>query len=281
MESRARLKLPKLGGLNHLERLLQLRQDSVLSTDAICISLDLEVASDRERLHLSSEKPLVRQLGFARLDTRDIHSLSSSSNLESLILLSMFETNALPKSKGLERPCLFAQTQRIAPNQIPTIIRQNLYIQDSHTQQKNALRKIVLVGHSIRGDLKILHLLGIDIASLVQVLTIIDTHSMSRFLFPPFHPTLPTMPGQKFSLAGVLAELGYTPRPWGFHNAGNDAVYTLYVMILLAIKRVDTRASELSEGESTSLEGIRCAVSNAVNGGLFCASEGVSSWTTP
>ena len=188
MESRARLKLPKLGGLNHLERLLQLRQDSVLSTDAIFISLDLEVASDRERLHLSSEKPVVRQLGFARLDTRDIHSLSSSSSLESLILLSMFENNALPKSKGLERPCLFAQTQHIAPKQIPTVIRQNLYIQDTHTQQKNALRKIVLVGHSIRGDLKILHLLGIDIASLVQVLTIIDTHSMSRFLFPPFSP---------------------------------------------------------------------------------------------
>ena len=278
MESQVRHERPKLGGLNHLERLLQLRQDSVLSTDAVFISLDLEVASDREKLHLSPEKPVVRQLGFARLDTRDIRSLSSSSNLESLILLSMFENNRLPKPKGLERPCLFAQTQHIALRQIPATIRQNLCIQD--TQQKNALRKIVLVGHSIRQDLKILHLLGIDTASLAQILTIIDTHSISRFLLPPFHPGLPTLPGQKFTLAGVLAQLGYKPRPWGFHNAGNDAVYTLYVMILLAIKRVDGRASDLSESESTSLEAIRCAVLNAVNGGLFYASECVSK-TTP
>lgn len=41
------IKRPKQGGLGSLERFLGLRLDNVLSTDAIFISLDLEVASDR------------------------------------------------------------------------------------------------------------------------------------------------------------------------------------------------------------------------------------------
>lgn len=69
-------------------------------------------------------------------------------------------------------------------------------------------------------------------------------------------------------MATVLARFGCQPHPSEFHNAGNDAVYTLFAMLLLAIKRADTRAAELNEGESTSLEAIRCAVSNPVDRGV-------------
>ena len=271
MEPPSRIKFPKLGGLKHLERLLRLRQDSVLSTDAVFVSLDLEVASDRRRVHLSSEKPVVRQLGFARLDTRDIHSLSPSSDLRRLISLSMFKVKALRKSKREDRECVFAQTQHITQNQVLTVIGRNLHIKDgSDGRQHGQLRKIVLVGHSVREDLRFLHLLGIDVSSLAHVLAIIDTHTISRFVFPPYHPTLFPEPGQDFSLAGVLAELGCRPHPSELHNAGNDAVFTLYAMLLLAIKRSAARAGELTEDESTSLEVIRRVVSNAVGRGLSC-----------
>lgn len=232
------------------------------------MSLDLEVASDRQRLHLSSEKPVVRQLGFARLDTRDVHSLSPSSDLGSLISLYMFESRGLPKSKREERRCLFAHTQYITQDQVSTTVSQNLHIEDnSDSHQNGQLRKIVLVGHSIRDDLKILRLLG-DVCSFAHVLTLIDTHAISRFTLPPYHPNLAPEPGQDFSLAGVLAGLGCRRHPPESHNAGNDAVFTLYAMLLLAIKRGATRAAELRDGESTSLEVIGRAVSNAVDRGL-------------
>lgn len=238
-----------------------------MPTDVVFVSLDLEVASDRQRMHLFSEKPVVRQLGFARLDTRDIHSLSPSSDLKSLISLHMFES-MLQKWKGKERQCIFAQTEYITQDQVSTTVSQNLHIEDSSVNhQHGRLRKIVLVGHSIREDLRVLRLLGIDLSSLTHILAIIDTHTISRFTFPPYHPSLIPEIGQAFSLAAVLARLGCRPHPSEFHNAGNDAVYTLYAMLLLAIKRADTRAAELSEGESTSLEVIRRAVSNAVDRG--------------
>lgn len=233
------------------------------------MSLDLGVASDRQRMYLSYEKPVVRQLGFARLDTRDIHILSPSSDLKSLISLHMFETRILRKSKREERQCLLAQTQYITQDQVSTTINQNLHVEDcSDNHQNGHLLEIVLVGHSIREDLRVLRLLGIDVPCLTQILTIIDTHSISRFIFPPYHPSLIPEPGQAFSLAGVLARFGCRLRPSEFHNAGNDAVHTLYAMLPLAIKRADTRATELSEGESTTLEVIRRAASDAVDRGL-------------
>lgn len=50
------LKPSELGGLIHLGRLLGLRQDAVLSTDAVFVSFDLDVDSNRLNWHQSSEK---------------------------------------------------------------------------------------------------------------------------------------------------------------------------------------------------------------------------------
>ncbi|RFU78779.1 putative qde-2-interacting protein [Trichoderma arundinaceum] len=63
-----------LGSLKHLEQLLGLRRDQVLSRDAAFISLDLEAAMDRKTLRISGDKPVVKQLGFAYLNTRDIQN---------------------------------------------------------------------------------------------------------------------------------------------------------------------------------------------------------------
>ncbi|KAH8777756.1 hypothetical protein F5883DRAFT_544020 [Diaporthe sp. PMI_573] len=271
-----KLKPGRLGGLKHLERLLGSREDGVLSIDAVFISLDLEVASDRQRLHLLAEKPVVTQLAFASLDTRDIRSLSTSSDLRSLISLQMFEVVEPPlktekatkeKEKGKEKKqqCVFAQTYLITPEEVSSTITQNLCIRDTVLGSKSScLRNIVLIGHSLGEDLKILRLLSIDPNSIGPISTIIDTHSMARFLFPPYRPNLTLEPGQDFSLAGVLAKLGCLPHRSTFHNAGNDALYSLYAMLLLAIKAGTDRLAQLSTGELTSLEIIRAVVSRAV-----------------
>ncbi|KAI0454316.1 hypothetical protein F5B21DRAFT_524721 [Xylaria acuta] len=205
----------KRGGLRHLERFLGLRLDSILSTDAVLISLDLEVSSDQQKLHLSTDEPPVTQVGFASLDTRDFASLDASTDLKSLISVHMYQIEVLPKSKKAarkqERQCIFAQTQQISPEKVPTIITQNLRIQDDsgHNATSSQLRAIVLVGHSIREDLKILHFLGIDVPSIAPIVAVIDTHTISRFILPPYYPNLLTLSGQTFSLMDVLAQLGY------------------------------------------------------------------------
>lgn len=272
-----KLKPGRLGGLKHLERLLGVREDGVLSIDAVFIYLDLEVASDRQRLHLSAEKPVITQLAFASLYTRDVRSLSTSSDLTSLILLQMFEVDlplktektikAKEKESGNKKKqqCIFAQTRLVTLVEVSSTIIQSLCIRDAVIGSESShLRNIVLVGHSLGEDLRILRLLGIDPDGVGPIPTIIDTHSMARFLFPPYHPNLTLEPGQDFSLAGVLAKLGCLPHRSTFHNAGNDALYSLYAMLLLAIKAGTGRLVELSTGGLTRLEIIKAVVSRAV-----------------
>ncbi|KAI1754707.1 hypothetical protein F4782DRAFT_456706 [Xylaria castorea] len=254
----------KRGGLRHLERFLGLRLDNAnaLSTDAIFISLDLEVSSDRQKLHLFTDKPLITQVGFARLDVRDFASLSASSNLESLVSIYMYQIEVPPKSK--QAACIFTHTQQISPEKIPTILMQNLCIQNNlgpNNSTSDQLRGIVLIGHSIREDLKILHLFGINISTIAPIIAVIDTHTLSRFVLPPYHPNVPTLSGQDFSLRGVLAQLGCRPPIATFHNAGNDAVYSLLAMLLLAVRNSAARKAELSASELVNLNTIEHAVS--------------------
>lgn len=267
------LKPSKLGGLNHLERLLGLRQDAVLSTDAVFVSLDLEVDSDRLDMPTSPENTLTRQLAFARLDTRDLRSLSSQGNVRKLVSVSMFHCRKM-KTKKDRRHCFFGRTQHINQDDVPATIKQNLAIRDDTAPPSSSqLRNIVLVGHSLRHDLKVLRFLGINLMECAPILTIIDTHTISRFIFPPYHPSLLPEPHQNFSLAGVLAQLGYEPPHSGFHNAGNDAVYTLYAMLLLAIKRARSRIDGLREDELEKLELLSDAVSNALGQGQSAKNE--------
>ena len=252
------------GGLGHLERFLGLRLDNAFSRDAVFISLDLEVASDRQRLHSSTDRPLVRQLGFAHLDIRGLYPLIASTNLGSLTSVHMYQLDVPPRSKRAsrreERPCIFTRTQQIRPEQVPSILMQNLRIQDN-SATSNQLRPIILIGHSVREDLKILRFLGIDIPSIAPIAAVLDTHTLSRFVLPPHHPHVPKLPGQDFSLRGVLAQLGCQPPTATFHNAANDAVYSLLAMLLLAVHHSATRKDELNASEVVNLQAIKHALS--------------------
>lgn len=86
------------------------------------------------------------------------------------------------------------------------------------------------------------------------------------FSLPPYHPTIPIVPGQDFSLAGVLAEFGHRVDRSQFHNAASDAAYTLCLMVSLAIKSGVARGSELSITEQENLTKLEQAVSLMING---------------
>ncbi|OTA91554.1 hypothetical protein M434DRAFT_75985 [Hypoxylon sp. CO27-5] len=102
-------------------------------------------------------------------------------------------------------------------------------------------RPIIMVGHDIRQDLNYLQKVGFNIWSVPHFLDEIDTKSMFQRL-------------QKSSngrgLATVCDELGMPGQ--NFHNAGNDATYTLRAMITMAVKQTvkSPERQENSAGES-------------------------------
>ncbi|GAP90696.1 hypothetical protein SAMD00023353_5200200 [Rosellinia necatrix] len=239
--------------------------------DAVLISFDLEVASDRQKLETSAEDLIITQIGFASLDTRDIDVLSSSSDLSRLISVAMYVVKSKAKSKKAarkqERECIFAPARSILQDQVVATIARHLRIPDDlrRGQAEDNLRAVVLVGNSIGEDLRFLRCLGMDIAAFAPMrLIVVDTHTVARFVLPPYHPNLRVPPGHSFSLAGILAQLGYHPRLDVFHNAGNDAVYSLYATLLLVVERGAARELELGITERIRLQYIRRAVSKVL-----------------
>lgn len=240
------LKTPKGGGINHLHRLLGMRSDDTISRDAVFVSLDLEGGNNKPSPCTLDAESSIRQIGIATLDTRDLQRSSLADDVRALISVSFFEVIG---SKQRDRQCDLTPT-RIHPKDVAATIVKGICIRDeSDNAGPGTLRNIILVGHSLGSDLTILRQLGLDIARVAPVLFVLDTHNLSRYVFPPCSPLLPVAPGQDFSLAGVLARFGFRPAPSSFHNAANDAQYTLVAMVFLAIQSGEARRPQLSPAE--------------------------------
>lgn len=250
----SRLKAPKGGGVNHLHRLLGIRVDDGLkSTDAVFVYLDLAGGENKTNICTLNAEPNVRQIGIVTLDTMDIQRSPPSAEIRTLISVSFFEVIG---RKQRDRKCDLIPT-KIHQEDVAATITKGVCIRDeSDAVGPDTLRNIVLVGHSIGNDLRLLRQLRLDIASIAPVLFVLDTHNLSRYIFPPYSPLLPVTPGQDFSLAGILARFGFRPALSSFHNAANDAKYTLMAMLFLAIKSGEERRHQLRLAELGGLSKI-------------------------
>lgn len=94
-------------------------------------------------------------------------------------------------------------------------------IGDANTRYKSNL---VMVGHEAIADLKYLRLLGYNMWDLDEFLDEIDTKSMFQRL---------QCSTDGCGLEFVCRELGIPGH--NFHNAGNDAMYTLRAMVAMAV----------------------------------------------
>lgn len=76
------------------------------------------------------------------------------------------------------------------------------------------------------GDVKYLQNMGYNVLNLPPH-EIVDTAELYRFL---------RRENSSRFLGGVLADLGIAG--WNLHNAGNDAVYTLQSMVVIAVRAI-------------------------------------------
>ncbi|KAI1085587.1 hypothetical protein F5B20DRAFT_8053 [Whalleya microplaca] len=244
------LEIARYGGLKHLICLLRLSgMDIGLSQDVIFVSIDLEV-SRQERaavLNNKSHIPHVKELGIACFDTRLIFTLENpppglASNAGTrLISTTQFSTSNA--SKDFEdcdftdfQECVFAETFRINQRDLAATTKRHLQFKDS--TNSHTLRNIAIVGHSVKSDLGIIQRLGVDICRIAPVIAVIDTHSLSRYILKS---------GSGFSLSAILTQFQCPCKLNELHNAGNDATYTLHIMVVLAIKWATSK--DLTKGE--------------------------------
>lgn len=125
-----------------------------------------------------------------------------------------------------------------------------LCIQGNNSHDSQTLRDIVIIGHSVKSDLKIVQRLGIKICETVPILAILDTHLIVRNLLVANSTFLKgTAPMTSFNLGALLTRLKCPYENSDLHNAGNDATLTLHAILMLAIKSSESRESGFIEAE--------------------------------
>lgn len=103
----------------------------------------------------------------------------------------------------------------------------------SSETDENEKRNIILVGHDLPQDINYLKKIGYDVYNLSNLLECIDSASMWKYM---------TRDNQPRKLAMILAELRLVG--WNLHNAGNDAVYTLWAIVGISVKHLREYADQ-------------------------------------
>ncbi|KAF2717467.1 hypothetical protein K431DRAFT_233035 [Polychaeton citri CBS 116435] len=85
-------------------------------------------------------------------------------------------------------------------------------------------RNIVLVGHDVGQDIEMCKKLGFHPANRGNLLTTLDTAALYRAYCRDPNPK---------SLGGILSDFDIAG--WNLHNAGNDAVYTLWALMAMCV----------------------------------------------
>ncbi|PVH81219.1 hypothetical protein DL98DRAFT_587677 [Cadophora sp. DSE1049] len=174
---------------------LKLLQSILLSQhqDAIFVFVDLEGGRSRKDAEYK-----IYEIGISMLDTRHILNCEASD--------------------------------AITHHFVVDVITEALSMVDTETSssplpQQHKLSNIVLIGHGIHTDTKLLLSAGLDITHLPTVIKTLDTQTLSK-------PIL----GKNYSLSLLLQALKIPHK--NLHSAANDANFTLKAFIMLVHRSV-------------------------------------------
>ena len=209
-------------GLQLLQQRLGLKSsESGGSDDIVFVSIDFEYLSNFKQ---DLSQNLNSQVGISILDTSDL----TSSPPQDTISTYYFVTGSPSYCATATKRFLFGETITIHQRDILS----NLESLIPRT------RNIVLVGHGVASDLRILQLLQFDRHT--SIVGILDTGKIV--------PAVLAVPNILHPLSSILSELQYPFQ--NLHVAGNDVYFTLQVFLLLAKRSytdevVDSRHQEI------------------------------------
>lgn len=176
--------------------------------DVVFVSFDLEPLQHRE--------PHMSEIGVSILDTR---CLSSDINKPAGSLLTRhFIIGAHKRFRRQRMKFYFGISEYVTDDKVNEVILKQFYIQD--TIKGDGYRNIILVGHGLGSDLRILQKRGILIQEIPTIIAVFDTSYVAIEVL-----------GIKSSLDNLLNILGCPHE--NMHTAGNDANYTLRALLLL------------------------------------------------
>lgn len=190
--------------------------DGVLTEDSDFVF----VAIDFEGQH--GVKTGIKEFGVAVLDTRScLRSLGrkSASGETAITCLSYARTHSA------SRHFQYGTTTKMDADLVSELITSHLAIQDDEDIQATRLRKVVLVGQSIKQELYNIEQLGLDVRQL-GVVGIIDTFDLGQSTF-----------GKSLRLRDIMDRLEMPQGEHSYHTAGKDACFALQAMLAMLVRR--------------------------------------------
>ena len=105
---------------------------------------------------------------------------------------------------------------------------------------------MVLTGHDVVQDIRYLRKIGYDVENLSTLDSVrVDTQNLYRAIQrKKLQNSNPTQIANAVGLSTILEE--YDIPPFGLHNAGNDATYTLQAMIAMVIGECTSKGGSMT-----------------------------------
>ncbi len=221
---------------------------------------------------------LITEVGVATLDTLDLTGVAPGSNgrnWHSKIRARHFRILEYANLKntdfvnGCPDRFEFGKSEFISKTHAPSFLAD--CFRHQHTEESNPMgpstyggtghstgpqkRNIILVGHDTNQDIQYMHKLGYNPLNLSNILEILDTAA----LFRAWKHEL-----QSRSLGNIMYE--FEMAGWNLHNAGNDAVYTLWIMLAIALRDAEMRGSKTlqKQRDETQKEKMQTAVQETI-----------------
>lgn len=215
-------------------------------SDVIIISIDVE-AYERAQ-------GIITEVGVSTLDTRDLQGTAPGKNAENWRQFVRGRHFRVLEHRnyvnhdfvaGCPENFDFGTSEWVPIRSLPSVLTQCFHEPfskpGSHTQapiteDPNNKRNIVLLGHDINQDINYCHKIGFSVLGRSNLIATMDTKAMYQAY------TRDTAPR---GLGGVMNDFDITA--WHLHNAGNDAVFTVYAMLATCVQDAAERGTEASK----------------------------------
>lgn len=250
-----------------------------MESNVIFICIDVEMWEKSKQL---------TEIGVATLDTADIANVPPGENGMNWFPyirprhIAITEREHMQNSQYCEGNLYgfnFGKTQWIGERDIPKVIAEcfkppyskverpeDIVLNyDDTSRSHEEKRNLVFVAHDARQDIQQLKLNGYDPSNLSNLVDVADTAHMYQSL---------TRSPNLAKLSNILLNLGLMGH--NFHNAGNDAVYTMHAMIGIAIKSMADKEAVREKNREEMLKKMKQALQLTVETVI----EGEQGWSS-
>lgn len=231
-------------------------------SDVVIIAIDVEAY---EKAH-----HIVTEVGVSTLDTRDLKGTApgvNGQNWQQFVRARHFRVNENRGFvngefvAGCPENFEFGNSEWVNLKDMPSELTRCFHEPFSNpdslsskvpvSEDPEHKRNLVLLGHDIEQDVQYCHRLGFSVLGRGNLLSIMDTRAMYQAHTRDHSPR---------GLGSIMADFDFSA--WHLHNAGNDAVYTIWAMLAISVQAAAERGTE--EGREKQEERVKAKLEKAV-----------------